>query len=211
MHSPHDPAAPKRLTIGLTGGIGSGKTTVANLFAERGVAVIDTDLIAHQLTAVDGSAIAAIRAAFGDDFIAANGAMDRKKMREQVFSDQTAKQRLEAILHPLIRNETTLAIQQASGLYVMVVVPLLVESGNWQQRVTRVLVIDCDEQTQILRVMQRNAMNETQVRAIMAVQATRQQRLQAANDVIINNAGAEMLAPQVERLHALYMSLVHHS
>jgi dephospho-CoA kinase len=210
MHSPHDPAAPKRFTIGLTGGIGSGKSTVANLFAERGVAVIDTDLIAHQLTAVDGSAIAAIRAAFGDDFIAANGAMDRKKMREQVFSDETAKQRLEAILHPLIRNETALAIQQSSGLYVMLVVPLLVESGKWQQRVTRVLVIDCDEQTQIRRVMQRNAMNETQVRAIMAVQATRQQRLQVANDVIINNAGAEMLAPQVERLHTLYMSLVHH-
>jgi len=207
-HSPHDSAIPSRFTVGLTGGIGSGKTTVANLFAERGVAIIDTDLIAHQLTSVDGHAIAAIRATFGDEFIADNGAMDRKKMREHVFSDQAARQRLEAILHPLIRNETALATEQASGAYVMLVIPLLVESGTWQQRVTRVLVIDCDEQTQILRVMQRNALNEIQVRAIMAVQATRQQRLQVAHDVIINNDGTELLAPQVERLHNAYMSLV---
>ncbi|MBC7489684.1 MAG: dephospho-CoA kinase [Glaciimonas sp.] len=199
---------PSPFTVGLTGGIGSGKTTVANLFAERGVAVIDTDLIAHQLTAVDGIATTAIRTAFGDDFIEANGAMDRKKVRELVFSNALAKQRLEAILHPLIRTETAWVIAQASDAYVMPVIPLLIESGNWQQRLKRILVIDCDEQTQIQRVMQRNAMNETQVRAIMAAQATRQQRLQVANDVIMNDEDVASLIPQVERLHTLYMSLV---
>lgn len=194
--------------MGLTGGIGSGKTTVANLFAERGVAVIDVDVIAHKLTAVDGAGIAAIHAAFGSDFIAANGAMDRKKMRELVFSNADAKQRLETILHPLIRSETALAIHQARGLYLILAVPLLVESRNWKQRVTRVLVIDCDEQTQIERVMQRNTMTASQVQAIMAAQASREQRLQAANDVIINNSSVEALSPQVDKLHAFYLSLV---
>ncbi|MGS0741704.1 dephospho-CoA kinase [Glaciimonas sp. GG7] len=203
-----EPIMPKRFTIGLTGGIGSGKTTVANLFAERGVAIIDTDLIAHQLTAPDGNAIAAIRRTFGDDFIAANGAMDRKKMREYVFADPTARQRLEAILHPLIRADTMRAIEQAEGVYLMLAIPLLVESGSWQQRVTRVLVIDCEEQTQIRRVMQRNVMTESQVCAIMATQATRKQRLLAADDVIENDTDIAALVPQVERIHALYLSLI---
>ena len=203
-----DAILPVPFSIGLTGGIGSGKTTVANLFAERGVAVIDTDLIAHQLTAPNGAGIAAIHAAFGSDFIAPNGAMDRKKMRELVFSDATAKQRLEAILHPLIRAGTALEIKQAQGLYVMLAVPLLVESGSWKQRVTRILVIDCDEQTQIERVMQRNTMTASQVQAIMATQATRAQRLEVANDVIFNNSSVAALVPQVDKLHALYLSLV---
>ena len=206
--SPSDAKPSGPFTIGLTGGIGSGKTTVADLFAERGVAIVDTDLIAHQLTATNGVAIAAIRAVFGDTFIDASGAMDRKKMREYVFSDPLAKQRLEAILHPLIGTETARAMAQARGLYVMPVIPLLVESGKWQQRLTRILVIDCDEQTQIQRVMQRNAMNEMQVRAIMAAQASRQQRLEVADDVIVNNAGVDALAPQIAQLHAFYMSLV---
>ncbi|MEB0162915.1 dephospho-CoA kinase [Glaciimonas sp. CA11.2] len=206
--NPLDAILPVPFLIGLTGGIGSGKTTVANLFAERGVAVIDTDMIAHQLTAANGAGIAAIHAAFGRDFIAPNGAMDRKKMRELVFSDATAKQRLEAILHPLIRAGTALEIQAARGLYVMLGIPLLVESGSWKQRVTRVLVVDCDEQTQIERVMQRNTMTASQVQAIMAVQATRTQRLQVANDVIFNNSNVAALVPQVDKLHAFYLSLV---
>ena len=206
--NPLDAILPVPFLIGLTGGIGSGKTTVANLFAERGVAVIDTDMIAHQLTAANGAGIAAIHAAFGRDFIAPNGAMDRKKMRELVFSDATAKQRLEAILHPLIRAATALEIQAARGLYVMLGIPLLVESGSWKQRVTRVLVVDCDEQTQIERVMQRNTMTASQVQAIMAVQATRTQRLQVANDVIFNNSNVAALVPQVDKLHAFYLSLV---
>ncbi|MFC5476478.1 dephospho-CoA kinase [Paraherbaspirillum soli] len=209
--NPHDVAhqrqANHRFSVGLTGGIGSGKTTVANMFAERGAAVIDTDAIAHQLTAADGIAIAPIRAEFGDAFITTSGAMDRAKMRAHVFSDPTAKQRLEAILHPLIRTETMHAAAQASGLYLLFVVPLLVESGTWKQRVDRILVVDCDEQVQIRRVMQRNALSEPQVRAIMATQASRQQRLQAADDIILNDSDPATLVPQVERLHALYASL----
>ena len=207
-HHASNPAPPAplkpRFRVGLTGGIGSGKSTVADMFAERGAAVIDTDVIARQLTAPGGIAIAPIRARFGDDFIDASGAMDRARMRAHVFSDPTAKRQLEAILHPLIRTETDYAGERAAGSYLIFAVPLLVESGNWKQRVERILVIDCDEQVQLQRVMQRNALTEPQVRAIMATQATRQQRLQAADDVIVNDGGLAVLLPQVERLHALY-------
>lgn len=209
--NPHDasnpvPPAPlkPRFSVGLTGGIGSGKSTVADMFAERGAAVIDTDVIARQLTAPGGIAIAPIRARFGDDFIDTSGAMDRARMRAHVFSDPAAKQQLEAILHPLIRTETDYAGERATGSYLIFAVPLLIESGSWKQRVGRILVIDCDEQVQLRRVMQRNALTEPQVRAIMATQATRQQRLQAADDVIVNNGDLQALLPQVERLHALY-------
>ncbi len=196
-----------RFSVGLTGGIGSGKSTVADLFAERGAAIIDTDLIAHRLCAPDGAAIKAILAQFGAAFIGADGAMDRAAMRDKVFSDPAAKQQLEAILHPLIRVETERAAQQAGGDYLMLVVPLLVESGNWAQRVTRVLVIDCPEALQIHRVMQRNALSEAQVRAIMAHQASRAARLAAADDVIVNDGDASALTSQVDRLHTLHLSL----
>ncbi|SDX94252.1 dephospho-CoA kinase [Collimonas sp. OK242] len=201
------PPTTHRFTVGLTGGIGSGKTTVANMFAERGAAVIDTDAIAHQLTAANGIAIAPIIAEFGSAFIDASGAMDRAKMRAHVFSDASAKQRLESILHPLIRAETANAAERAEGAYVIFVVPLLIESGNWTQRIKRTLVVDCDEQVQLRRVMQRNALSESQVRAIMATQATRQQRLQAADDVIVNNSEPAALLPQVAQLHALYEAM----
>ena len=205
VSNPIPPAPLKpRFSVGLTGGIGSGKSTVADLFAECGAAVIDTDIIARQLTAPGGIAIAPIRARFGDDFIDASGAMDRARMRTHVFSDPAAKQQLEAILHPLIRTETDHAGERAAGSYLTFAVPLLVESGNWKQRVGRILVIDCDEQVQLQRVMQRNALTEPQVRAIMATQASRQQRLQAADDVIVNDGARAALLPQVERLHALY-------
>lgn len=196
-----------RFSVGLTGGIGSGKSTVADMFAERGAAIIDTDLIAHHLCAPDGAAVKAIRAAFGAAFIDPDGAMDRAAMRDKVFSEPAAKQQLEAILHPLIRVETERAAQQAEGDYLMLVVPLLVESGNWAQRVTRVLVIDCPEALQIERVMQRNGLSEAQVRAIMAYQVSRTARLAAADDVIVNDGDASALVPQVDRLHALYLSL----
>ncbi|MEO6351814.1 MAG: dephospho-CoA kinase [Oxalobacteraceae bacterium] len=196
-----------RFSVGLTGGIGSGKSTVADLFAARGAAIIDTDLIAHRLCAPDGAAIAAILTQFGAAFIDTDGAMDRATMRDKVFSDPAAKQRLEAILHPLIRAETERAAQQAQGDYLMPVVPLLVESGDWSRRVTRVLVIDCPESLQIQRVIQRNRLSEAQVRAIMAHQASRAARLAAADDVITNDASANALEPQVDRLHALYRSL----
>ena len=194
-------------SIGLTGGIGSGKTTVANLFGERGAALIDTDAIAHQLTTPGGAAIDAIRATFGDDFIGADGAMDRARMRAHVFADTGARKQLEAVLHPLIRSETARAAQAAHGDYLIFVVPLLVESQQWRTRTSRVLVVDCSEDVQIARVMQRNAMTRAQVEAIMAAQATRAERLAAADDIIENNGDTAALLPQIERLHALYLSL----
>ncbi len=196
-----------RFSIGLTGGIGCGKTTVADMFADRGVAVIDTDQIAHQLTVPEGAAIPAIRARFGDEFFAADGAMDRAKMRARVFADPPAKMALESILHPLIRSEAERTATQAQGDYLLFVIPLLIESGTWQQMVTRVLVIDCPEQLQIQRVMRRSGLTEPQVRAIMAAQISREARLAVADDVIVNDAAPVALIPQIERLHALYCAL----
>lgn len=196
-----------RFSVGLTGGIGSGKTTVADMFAARGAALVDTDQIAHRLTAPGGAAIPEIHAQFGQAFLTSQGAMDRTKMRAHVFSDPDAKARLEAILHPLIRIETERAAEQAKGAYLVFVVPLLVESGTWKQRVSRVLVVDCQEQTQIWRVTSRSGLPESQIRAIIAAQASRQQRLAAADDVIDNDGDALALLPQVDRLHALYASL----
>ncbi|WP_292937601.1 dephospho-CoA kinase [Noviherbaspirillum sp.] len=204
---PESNVSARRFSVGLTGGIGSGKTTVADMLHARGAAVIDTDLLAHQLTAPDGLAIPEIRAQFGEAFLTADGAMDRTKMREYVFAEPTAKARLEAILHPLIRIETERAAAQARGTYLVFVVPLLVESGSWRQRVSRVLVVDCAEQTQVRRVMSRSGLSEQQVRAIMAAQVSRQQRLAAADDVIDNDGDAVALVPQVDRLHASYVSL----
>ena len=195
------------LSIGLTGGIGSGKTTVANLFGERGAALIDTDQIAHALTTAGGVAMPAIVAAFGPTFLSDSGALDRVRMRSLVFSDAVAKKTLESILHPLIRTEVERAAASATGSYLLYVVPLLVESGSWRSRVDRILVVDCPEALQVSRVMERNAMQEADVQAIMAAQATRAARLAAADDVIVNDGATAQLLPQVERLHALYCAL----
>lgn len=197
----------RRFSVGLTGGIGSGKSTVADMFAARGAAIVDTDRIAHDLTAPGGLAIADIRAQFGDAFLTEEGAMDRAKMRAYVFAEPTGKARLEAILHPLIRIETERAAEQAQGTYLVFAVPLLVESGTWKERVSRVLVVDCTEETQIRRVISRSGLPEAQIRAIMAVQASRKERLDAADDVIDNDGDVMGLLPQVDRLHALYTSL----
>jgi dephospho-CoA kinase len=202
-----DPQSRQVLSIGVTGGIGCGKTTVADMFAARGASIIDTDQIAHALTAPGGIALPAIEAQFGSAFILPSGAMDRARMRAHVFSDPNAKQQLEAILHPLIRTETEHAAQLSGGRYVMFVVPLLIESGTWQSRLSRILVIDCPEELQIARVMQRNALSEAEVRAIMNTQVSREVRLAAADDIIVNDAGIAALTPQVERLHAQYCAL----
>ncbi|VVE63287.1 dephospho-CoA kinase [Pandoraea anapnoica] len=191
--------------IGLTGGIGSGKTTVANLFATHGITIIDTDAIAHSITAPGGAAMPAIRRDFGDAFVAPDGSLDRARMREAVFSDNAAKARLEAITHPLIRTECERAAAEAEGPYLIFVVPLLVESGTWRERVQRILVVDCTEETQIARVMSRNRFTREQVQAIMARQASRAQRLAVADDIIDNDAQEAPLAPQVDRLHAAYL------
>lgn len=200
-------AAHHRFSIGLTGGIGSGKTTVADMLGSRGAAVIDTDQIAHQLTAPGGAAMQEIHAQFGEPFITAEGAMDRAKMRAYVFAEPSARVRLESILHPLIRIATEQAASNAEGDYLVFVVPLLIESGGWRGRVSRILVVDCTEQTQIHRVMQRSGLTEAQVRDIMAAQATRKERLAAADDVLDNDGDTAMLGPQIDQLHALYTKL----
>ncbi|MDC8759848.1 dephospho-CoA kinase [Janthinobacterium fluminis] len=193
-------------SVGLTGGIGCGKSTVAELFAARGASIVDTDLIAHSLTAAGGAAMPALLAEFGGAFAGVDGALDRARMRALVFDDADAKRRLEAILHPRIRAATLAAAAAAGGSYVIFAVPLLVESGGWRERVDRVLAIDCPESLQVSRVMARNGLPEAQVKAIMATQASRQARLAAADDVIVNDGDIAALAPQVERLHSIYLA-----
>lgn len=195
----------RRFSIGLTGGIGCGKTTVANMFAALGASVIDTDEIAHSLTAPHGAAMSAILDEFGAAFATPDGALDRPAMRALVYSDSTARRRLEAILHPRIRAAAYAAATIATGSYVIFVVPLLIESGTWSERVERILAIDCPEELQVARVMARNGMTEQQVRAIMATQVTRAQRLAAADDVVVNDDDIEALGPQIASLHEKYL------
>lgn len=193
------------LIIGLTGGIGSGKSTVAALFAEHGAGIIDTDAIAHFLTQAGGEAISSIRAAFGNDYLTSDGALDRAKMRRLIFSDATAKQRLEHILHPLIREQAKTQLRQLQASpYIIVIVPLLAESPAFRQLVQRVLVVDCDEDTQVARVIGRSRLTEAEVRAIIARQTPRADRLLLADDVIRNDAGLDNLAEQVGILHKRY-------
>jgi dephospho-CoA kinase len=194
-------------SVGLTGGIGCGKSTVADLFAALGATIVDTDVIAHALTAPQGAAMPAIVAEFGPDFAQPDGALDRARMRTLVFSDATARARLEAILHPRIRAATEAAGQAATGAYVIYVVPLLIESGSWRERVTRVLAIDCSEDTQVARVMQRSHLSADEVRAIMATQVTRARRLAEADDIVDNDTGLEALRVQVHALHERYLAL----
>ncbi len=203
-----------KFCVGLTGGIGCGKTTIANLFAERGVSIVDTDCIAHQLTAAKGFAIPAIREQFGADFLTTAGAMDRTKMREHVFAHPAEKKRLEAILHPMIQQESLRLARQSKGDYVIFVVPLLLESHTFQQYVSRILVIDCSEEQQIQRVMKRNQWSEQQVRTIMQTQVSREVRLAAADDIITNENDTRTNDPrllqQVSQLHTTYMALAKH-
>lgn len=195
--------------LGLTGGIGSGKTKVADMLAGLGAAVIDTDAIAHSLTAPGGQAIEPVRAAFGERAIAATGALDRDYMRTRVFDDPGERLRLEAIMHPLIANEVERLAAEAQGLYVVFVVPLLVESGRWADRLDRVCVVDCDRQTQIERVQARSGLSTERIEQILAAQASRQKRLAAADDVIDNGAHISLsqLNSQVLGLHQRWCNL----
>ena len=193
-------------SVGLTGGIGCGKSTVADMFAARGASIVDTDQIAHALTGPQGAAMAPLLTEFGAAFALPDGALDRARMRALVFSDPGAKARLEAILHPRIRAATVAAAAVAGGPYTMFVVPLLLESGGWRQRVARVLAIDCPEAVQIQRVMARNNMSEQQVRAIMATQVSRAERLAGADDVITNDGPIATLQPQISQLHRNYLA-----
>ncbi|OFZ66379.1 MAG: dephospho-CoA kinase [Betaproteobacteria bacterium RBG_16_56_24] len=197
------------LIVGLTGGIGSGKSTVASLFLEHGAGIIDTDEIAHRLTQADGAAMAAIRADFGDDFITDDGALNREMMRRLIFSDTAAKKRLEAILHPMILDlaRTKIHELQASP-YIILVAPLLPESPALQEMIQRVLVVDCDENTQIARVTGRSRMTEAEVRAVIAQQTQRAKRLQFADDVIHNESSLGNIAKQVAILHEGYSAII---
>lgn len=193
--------------IGLTGGIGSGKSAAADCFAGLGATIVDTDMIAHALTAPGGKAIPMIRAEFGDALVRADGALDRDAMRALVFTDHTARRRLEAILHPMIASESERQCASAPSPYVIYAVPLLIESPSARERCTRICVVDCTVETQVQRVKARNNLAEEQIRAIITAQASREARLAAADDVIDNNGEFAALAPQVERLHESYLKL----
>lgn len=185
------------LRVGLTGGIGSGKSSVAQRLAALGADLIDTDAIARALTAPRGAAIEAIRREFGDGFIDDQGAMDRARMRELAFADHGAKRRLEAILHPLIGAEAEARASASQADVRVFDVPLLVESGRWRDRVDRVLVVDCTEATQIERVMQRSGWSRDAVLAVIAQQARRDDRLACA-DAVIRNDGISLVQLDAE-------------
>lgn len=194
--------------IGLTGGIGSGKSAVADLFAAEGAVVVDTDVIAHELTRPGGAAIEPLKQLFGVDCISPDGSMDRKKVRDLAFNDPVAKQKLEALLHPMIRAESQRRIAAArSAPYVVHVVPLLVESQDYRSRVQRVAVVDCTEEVQVARVKARSGLSEDEVRRIIEAQAPRARRLAAADDVIDNSGPLTSLPGQVLALHQRYIEL----
>ncbi|OYT98911.1 MAG: dephospho-CoA kinase [Burkholderiales bacterium PBB1] len=197
------------LRIGLTGGIGSGKSTVAALLASHGAGIVDTDAISRRLTAAGGRAIPALREAFGDSAIDARGALDRRQMRDLIFDDPAARHRLEAILHPMILADTeSEAASLADSAVLVFDVPLLVESPQWLHRVHRVLVIDCSEATQIARVMQRSGWSQASVKAVIATQATREQRRAVADDMIVNDGiSIDVLSEHVDRLWNSWKSL----
>ena len=193
-----------KLVVGLTGGIGSGKSAAADEFARLGATVVDTDAIAHELTQAGGAAMPQVERLFGKQALGEGGAMDRKAMRERVFADPAARKALEGLLHPLIREESQRRIASAAGPYVVHVVPLLVESPDYRSRVDRVLVVDAPDEQRIARVRARSRLAEAEVRAIMSSQASRAERLAAADDVIDNSGTLEALRRQVAALHARY-------
>ncbi len=197
----------KPFVVGLTGGIGSGKSAAADEFARLGATVVDTDAIAHELTAPGGAAIEPLRRLFGDAYVAASGAMDRSKMRSLAFSDPGARAKLEGLLHPLIRAESERRIRAASGPYVIHVVPLLIESPGYRERVDRVLVVDCPEALQIERVQQRSGLGRETAEAIQRAQVPRATRAAAADDLIDNSGSLDALHKQVVALHARYLNL----
>jgi dephospho-CoA kinase len=193
--------------VGLTGGIGCGKSSTAKIFAEHGAAVIDTDEIAHRLTAPGEPGLLAVKQAFGEAFLLPDGGLDRAKMRRLVFSDRRAKARLEAILHPLIKERVKEALAACQAPYALVVVPLLLETGSYRELIRRVLVVDCEEGRQIERTTARSGLSGDEVRAIMAHQISRGERLRQADDVLSNNGEMVELQRQVASLHEEYLRL----
>lgn len=199
-----------QLIVGLTGGIGSGKTAVTRLFANLGAAIVDTDVIAHTLTSPNGAAIPLIRQTFGDQVITTDMALDRSAMRKIVFSNSSARAKLENILHPMILAQASQEIDGAAdnhASYVVLVVPLLVERGNFSNFVDRILVIDCPEALQISRVKERNGLAEDEIKKIIATQADRATRLKVADDILENSGTLGDLAPRVALLDEKYRTL----
>ncbi len=193
--------------VGLTGGIGSGKSAAATFFAQLGAGVVDTDEISHGLTRAGGAAVPALGAAFGAEYVTADRALDRGRMRRLIVSDPAARKKLESILHPLIRTESRARVRATRAPYAVLVVPLLLETGSYRDVVDRVLVVDCDEQTQVERTMARSRLAADEVRAIMRMQASRDERLARADDVLSNDGDIESLRSQVAALHARYLEL----
>jgi dephospho-CoA kinase len=193
--------------VGLTGGIGCGKSSATDMFLALGAGIVDTDEIARELTRPGGKAMEAIRDAFGPEYIAPDGGLDRRKMRRLVFSDPQARKKLESILHPLIREEARRRIAAASAPYVIVVVPLLLETGAYRDLISRVAVVDCSEALQVARTTARSGLTDEEVRAIMAAQLPRAERLAAADDVLNNDGDFESLRRQVDALHRKYLAL----
>lgn len=192
--------------VGLTGGIGSGKSVAADMFKALGAAVVDTDEISRNLTSARGAAMRAIREQFGPEYIAADGSLDRERMRRLVFGNAAAKQQLEAILHPMIRAESLTRVAAASAPYVILVVPLLLETGAYLDLVQCVLVVDCSEERQIERAARRSGLSADEVRAIMASQLPRAARLGRVDDTLDNDGDLASLRRQVAQLHARYLS-----
>lgn len=193
--------------VGLTGGIGSGKSAAAECFRAHGIVIVDADAVAHELTGPGSEAMAAIAADFGARVITPDGALDRSAMRQLVFAEPAARIRLEQILHPRIRAICDQRCATAASPYALLVVPLLVESGTHHQRCQRLAVVDCPEEVQIARVMARNGMTRSEVERIMAAQATRAQRLAAADDIIDNSGAPAALAPQIAALNDKYLEM----
>ena len=199
-------SAPTPLRVGLTGGIASGKSTVADMFAELGVPVIDTDVIAREVVEPGQPALDEIRESFGASVIAEDGRLDRAEMRRLVFADDDARRRLEAILHPRIRDSAMRQADQGGGDYQLIVVPLLAESPM-RHAMDRILVVDCKVDVQVARLLERDAETEEQARRIIGAQASRDQRLAIADEVIRNDGSLEETRQQVEQLHSHYLRL----
>ena len=201
-----DPSTPRPLRIGLTGGIASGKTTVANFFADLGIPVIDTDVIARDVVAKGAPALTQIRADFGDAVFNDDGVLDRKAMRKLVFSDDSKRRQLEGILHPRIREAAVVQVQAVTDPYMIIVVPLLVESPM-KALMDRVLVVDCSEDVQLKRLLARDTEDEAQARRMIAAQASRDERRAIADDVLLNDTDLDETRRQVDALHHRYLEL----
>ncbi|MDE1942932.1 MAG: dephospho-CoA kinase [Betaproteobacteria bacterium] len=196
-----------KFIVGVTGGIGSGKSTVAELFAKLGAGVVDTDAISRQLTAPGGAAIPAIKDKFGEAFLHEDGSLNRTAMRDYVFNHPPARKQLERIMHGMIRDAVHAALEAASQPYVLLVVPLLIEVGSYRPLLSRVLVVDCEEELQVQRAAARRDMTPEAVKAIMAAQTDRKTRLRVADDVIENNGDLSSLESVVRALDRQYRAM----